>query len=39
MVERTLNQLKQWSRSAIRYEKLPANYTAMITIACILLWL
>ncbi|WP_445242537.1 hypothetical protein [Microcoleus vaginatus] len=27
------------SRSAIRYDKLAANYTAMITIACILLWL
>ncbi|MEG4121320.1 transposase [Microcoleus sp. N9_B4] len=39
IVERAINRLKQWSRIAIRYEKLTANYTAMIAIACILLWL
>ncbi|WP_375341309.1 transposase [Okeania sp. SIO2C2] len=38
-VERAINRLKQWRRIATRYEKLAANYTAMITIACIILWL
>ncbi|MEG4469550.1 transposase [Microcoleus sp. AT9_B5] len=36
IVERGINRLKQWSWIAIRYEKLAANYTAMIAIACIL---
>jgi transposase len=39
VVERAINRLKQFRRIATRYEKLAANYTAMITIACILLWL
>ena len=39
VVERAINRLKQWRRIATRYEKLATNYTAMITIACILLWL
>lgn len=39
IVERAINRLKQFRRIATRYEKLAANYTAMITIACILLWL
>jgi transposase len=39
IVERTINRLKQWRRVATRYEKLAVNYTAMITIACICLWL
>ncbi|WP_445301793.1 MULTISPECIES: transposase [unclassified Microcoleus] len=39
IVERAIKRLNQWSRSAIRYEKLPANYTATIAIACIVLWL
>jgi transposase len=39
VVERTINGLKQFRRIATRYEKLAANYTAMIAIACILLWL
>ncbi|MCC5610475.1 IS5/IS1182 family transposase, partial [Nostoc sp. CHAB 5834] len=34
-----INRLKQFRRIATRYEKLAANYTAMITIASILLWL
>ncbi|MEZ2224845.1 MAG: IS5/IS1182 family transposase, partial [Microcoleus sp.] len=34
-----INRLKQFRRIATRYEKLAANYTAMITIACIWLWL
>lgn len=37
IVERAINQLKQFRRIATRYEKLAANYTAMITIASILL--
>lgn len=39
IVERTINRLKQWRRIATRYEKLATNYAAMITIACICLWL
>jgi transposase len=39
VVERAINRLKQFRRIATRYEKLATNYTAMITIACILLWL
>jgi transposase len=39
VIERTINRLKQFRRIATRYEKLAANYTAMISIACILLWL
>ncbi len=39
IVERAINRLKQFRRIATRYEKLAANYTAMLTIACILLWL
>ena len=39
VVERTINRLKQWRRIATRYEKRAANYAAMLTIACILLWL
>ncbi|MCC5626256.1 hypothetical protein [Nostoc sp. CHAB 5715] len=34
-----MNRLKQFRRIATRYEKLAVNYTAMITIASILLWL
>ena len=39
IVERAINRLKQFRRIATRDEKLATNYTAMITIACILLWL
>jgi len=39
IVERAINRLKQFRRIATRYEKLAANYTAMLAIACILLWL
>ena len=39
IVERAINRLKQFRRIATRYEKLASNYTAMITIACIWLWL
>jgi transposase len=39
IVERAINRLKQFRRIATRYEKLAANYTAMITIASIILWL
>ena len=39
VVERAINRLKQFRRIATRYEKLAANYTAMIAITCILLWL
>jgi transposase len=38
-VERLINRLKQFRRIATRYEKRAANYTAMLLIASILLWL
>ena len=34
-----INHLKQWRRVATRYEKRSATYSAMLTIAAILLWL
>ena len=39
LVERAINRIKQFRRIASRYEKLAQNYTAMLTIALILLWL
>ncbi|MEG4815168.1 transposase [Microcoleus sp. K5-D4] len=39
IVERAIHRLKQWSPIAIRDDKLDTNYTALITIACIWLWL
>ena len=38
-VERTINRLKQHRAIATRYEKLEETYHALVTIACILLWL
>ncbi len=38
-VERFFNRLKQNRRIATRYEKRAVNYLAMLTIACILMWL
>jgi transposase len=38
-VERLINRLKQYRRVATRYEKLAANYLAMVTIAAILIWM
>ena len=38
-VERLMNHLKQHRRVATRYEKRAANYRAMLSLACILLWL
>jgi transposase len=38
-VERLINRLKQCRRVATRYEKLAANYQAMLTLASSLLWL
>lgn len=37
-VERCMNRLKQFRRAATRYEKLAANYLAMITLAAIRMW-
>ncbi|GHO77833.1 hypothetical protein KSD_56040 [Ktedonobacter sp. SOSP1-85] len=39
VVERTINRLKQFRRVATRYEKRAVNFLAMVTLACILLWL
>jgi transposase len=38
-VERCINKLKQFRRVATRYEKLAANYLAMVTLAAAMLWL
>lgn len=38
-VERLINRLKQHRRIATRYEKHAGHYTAMLTIAAMLLWL
>jgi transposase len=38
-VERCINRLKQFRRVATRYEKLAANYLAMVTLAAVTLWL
>jgi transposase len=38
-VKRLINRLKQWRRIATRYGKQAANFQAMLTVACILLWL
>ena len=38
-VERAINRLKQFRAIATRYDKLAAHYHALLTIACIRLWL
>lgn len=39
VVERCVNRLKQWRGVATRYDKRAANYHAMVTIACLMIWL
>jgi transposase len=39
VIERLIHRLKQFRRVATRYEKRAATYQAMVTVACILLWL
>ena len=39
LVERFFRRLKQFRRVSTRYDKLAASYHALVTIACILLWL
>lgn len=39
VVERCVNQLKQWRGLATRYEKRAVNYRAMVVIASIAIWL
>ena len=39
LVERLINRLKQHRAIATRYEKLEVTCPALVTIACILLWL
>jgi transposase len=38
-VERLINRLKRFRRVATRYEKLAANYQAMLQVAAVRLWL
>ena len=38
-IERMINRLKQNRAIATRYDKLARRYAAMLTIACILLWI
>lgn len=38
-IERLLNRLKQNRAIATRYDKLAVSYHAMLTFACILIWL
>jgi transposase len=38
-IERLSNRLKQFRRIATRYEKRAANYRALVTAICMLLWL
>ena len=37
-MERLINRLKQIRRLVTCYEKRAANYHAMLTVACVLLW-
>ena len=39
VVERCVNQLKQWRGVATRYEKRAANYRATVVIAALMIWL
>ncbi|OEV09336.1 transposase [Streptomyces nanshensis] len=39
VVERCFNRLKQYKALATRYDKLARHYQAMVTLACLQLWL
>jgi transposase len=39
VVERCINQIKQWRGLATRYEKRAVNYRAMLVLAAIIIWL
>lgn len=39
LVERLINRLKQWRRVATRYEKRVVNYSGMLSLAVVVLWL
>ncbi len=39
VVERCVNRLKQFRAIATRYDKLEASFHALVTLACIVLWL
>ena len=39
VVERCINQLKQWRGVATRYDKRALNYRATVTIAALMIWL
>jgi transposase len=38
-VERLINRLKQWRRIAARYEKRVNNYSGILMLAAVILWL
>ena len=38
-IELTFNRLKQWRRFATRFEKTKRNYSALVAIACAMVWL
>jgi transposase len=39
LVERFFNRIKQFRRIATRYEKLDRNFSGMIILSCIMIWL
>ena len=39
LVERLINRIKQWRRIATRYEKRVVNYSGMLSLAVVVLWL
>ena len=39
VVERSVNQFKQWRGIATRYQKRAVNYRAMVVIAALMIWL
>ena len=39
VIELTFNRLKQWRRFATRFEKTKRNYSALVAVACAMVWL
>jgi putative transposase len=38
LIERVFCRLKDWSRIAIRYDKLAANFAAAVMLAAVIIW-